>query len=154
MTIAQIAASQLTEQGLPRQRKPMSEAHKRAIGRGNKGKNLGKKYGPRSAEHKEAISKAQRGAHYGDPIVFRLNHSSIVVTRSQYEDMLKAQNGKCAICRRPPKESRLHIDHNHGTLKIRGLLCYSCNIGLGFFKDTPVFLLNALEYLVSRDPEC
>jgi len=41
--------------------------------------------------------------------------------------MLKAQGGGCAMCGKPPKNRRLHIDHDHKTKIIRGLLCYYCN---------------------------
>lgn len=41
--------------------------------------------------------------------------------------MLKTQGGGCAICRKPPKKLRLHIDHDHVSGKVRGLLCARCN---------------------------
>jgi recombination endonuclease VII len=44
-----------------------------------------------------------------------------------YAAMLAAQGGVCAICGNPPKTRRLHIDHDHRTGKIRGLLCFTCN---------------------------
>jgi len=49
----------------------------------------------------------------------------------KYLDLLNKQDGKCAICRRPPKEGKvLCIDHNHITGRVRGLLCTPCNIWL------------------------
>jgi hypothetical protein len=48
--------------------------------------------------------------------------------RHLYEEMLKAQGGHCALCPRRPKPTRrLDMDHNHKTMKIRGLLCVPCN---------------------------
>lgn len=44
-----------------------------------------------------------------------------------YERQLAAQGGHCAVCPGKPKTRRLHIDHDHATGKVRGLLCYSCN---------------------------
>lgn len=49
------------------------------------------------------------------------------LTPEQYDDMLRAQGGVCAICKKPPKGNRLHVDHCHETGRIRGLLCVSCN---------------------------
>ena len=47
------------------------------------------------------------------------------LTVGQYELILKSQNGKCAICQ--CDSIKLHVDHDHNTHKIRGLLCRSCN---------------------------
>ena len=52
------------------------------------------------------------------------------VTDEEYQRMLAAQAGGCAICGNPPKTKRLHVDHNHRTGRVRGLLCFRCNRGL------------------------
>ena len=74
----------------------------------------------------------------------------------QYEAMLASQRGTCAICTRPPGEGRsLHIDHDHETGRIRGLLCFRCNNSLGDLDDDPALLRAALRYLEppgERDP--
>lgn len=44
-----------------------------------------------------------------------------------YEKMLEEQGGVCDICKRPPKNNRLSVDHDHDTGAIRGLLCPPCN---------------------------
>lgn len=50
------------------------------------------------------------------------------LTAAQYKALLVKQGGRCAICRRPPKTKRLHIDHAHDeTKRVRGLLCLTCN---------------------------
>ena len=63
--------------------------------------------------------------------------------------MAEDQKGICAICGELPHgENRvLHIDHDHLTGKIRGLLCMSCNRALGWFRDDTVILKKAIEYL-------
>jgi hypothetical protein len=52
------------------------------------------------------------------------------VTQEKYAEMLRAQDGKCAICRQEPK-GYLHVDHDHDTQAVRGLLCFRCNVQLG-----------------------
>lgn len=65
----------------------------------------------------------------------------------EFEDMVVAQQGRCAICDRTADP--LHIDHDHTSGKVRGLLCRPCNQGLGLFRDNPQFLLSAAKYLDS-----
>ena len=67
--------------------------------------------------------------------------------------MLEAQCGKCGICGKgigsPGSGRRVcgHVDHDHATGKIRGLLCGSCNPGLGYFKNSVLNLEAAIIYL-------
>lgn len=54
----------------------------------------------------------------------------------------------CEICKRQLKtDPEKKIDHNHETGKIRGVLCDTCNLGLGCFRDNITFLANAVLYL-------
>lgn len=53
------------------------------------------------------------------------------ITPEDYDALFVAQDGKCAICLKPPKVFRLHTDHDHKTGTVRGLLCVSCNTKLG-----------------------
>lgn len=71
------------------------------------------------------------------------------LTPEQYAQMLEAQDGKCAICRHEfTGENRdTNVDHCHKTGKVRGILCPDCNRGLGLFRDDPVLLQRALEYV-------
>jgi hypothetical protein len=69
------------------------------------------------------------------------------MTVPRYEAMRREQNNRCAICRRPPGKRDLHVDHDHDTNVIRGLLCYYCNTGLGNFKDDIALLEKACDYL-------
>lgn len=67
-------------------------------------------------------------------------------TTPEIIDALKVlQQGLCAICQH--ETAVLHIDHCHENNKVRGLLCGSCNRGLGMFKDNPELLKAAAEYL-------
>lgn len=64
----------------------------------------------------------------------------------QYNTMLQQQNNKCAICKEI-FSSKICVDHNHTTGKVRSLLCTPCNVGLGFFKENAETLTKAIEYL-------
>jgi len=68
-----------------------------------------------------------------------------------YYKILDEQNGVCAICFREPKKRRLHVDHNHSTGKIRGLLCFRCNYGLSWLSGDPVKFRRAADYLEGRE---
>lgn len=68
------------------------------------------------------------------------------ITPEAYEQLKISQNGACAICKTVPKAA-LHVDHNHVTNKIRGLLCVKCNTGLGSFSDDTLRLRLAADYL-------
>jgi hypothetical protein len=69
------------------------------------------------------------------------------ITEEIYDRFFEAQNGCCAICRKPSDYKRLAVDHDHLTGTVRGLLCQDCNLGLGLFKDNPESLLTAIIYL-------
>lgn len=72
------------------------------------------------------------------------------ITLEQYDEMLAAQGGVCAICGCTPREDiSLHVDHDHGTGEIRGLTCFRCNNSLGDLNDDPRRLRRAVEYLES-----
>jgi hypothetical protein len=74
------------------------------------------------------------------------------LTVSQYDEMLAAQDDCCAICGTLAilcaGKGDLHVDHDHKTKKVRGLLCHHCNTGLGLFQDNPLILKSATAYLL------
>lgn len=69
-------------------------------------------------------------------------------TEEDFNTMFKSQNNLCALCgtnnfgKQGP-----NIDHDHKTMKVRGILCNQCNVGLGSFKDDPLLLTKAINYL-------
>jgi hypothetical protein len=72
------------------------------------------------------------------------------LTVDQYDTLLQAQNGRCAICSSDKPGGRgkhWHVDHCHDQGHVRGLLCRACNTGLGVFKDDPALLRAAIAYL-------
>jgi len=62
--------------------------------------------------------------------------------------MQAAQTG-CAICHGPPprRSGRYHVDHDHKTKKVRGLLCNNCNVLVGMARENPDVLQEAIAYL-------
>jgi hypothetical protein len=74
------------------------------------------------------------------------------ISPEEYIEMHKEQDGKCAICETKPTTKRgLHLDHNHTTGQVRGLLCHGCNVALGSFKENTDLLSKAIEYLRSKN---
>ena len=78
------------------------------------------------------------------------------ITVADYENMLQAQSGKCAICKSSTSSSRNYkrslnakfaVDHCHQTKKVRGLLCTKCNRALGLLNDDVESVLRMAEYL-------
>lgn len=79
------------------------------------------------------------------------------ITIWEFDELCNSQRGKCAICGKEEtttthgKTRPLSVDHNHRTGAVRGLLCSTCNIGLGCFYDDPELLEKAIEYLNRRE---
>jgi hypothetical protein len=72
------------------------------------------------------------------------------ITLEEFNDLLKAQDGKCAICGFSDMSKPTFfpvVDHCHALNHVRGLICSSCNRGLGFFKDSPALLKKAAKYV-------
>jgi hypothetical protein len=67
------------------------------------------------------------------------------LTKEQYDEMVAEQEGCCAICK--VEQDGLHVDHDHATLRVRGLLCMKCNTALGLLQDSPDNLQRAIKYL-------
>lgn len=73
------------------------------------------------------------------------------LTLCKYRKMLKAQDGMCAICRRPfGSKRKANVDHNHKTGRVRGILCYRCNKFL-VGRHTIATITPVYEYLRKTD---
>ncbi len=64
----------------------------------------------------------------------------------QFKDLHRLQDGRCFICEQPMEQ--INVDHCHDSNVVRGLLCKSCNTGLGNFKDDIKRLRRAITYLM------
>lgn len=69
------------------------------------------------------------------------------ITEERYAQMLHAQGGVCALCRRdrPGRWGQYHVDHDHETGRLRGLLCVRCNAALGFYQKVILPMLGRVE---------
>lgn len=78
------------------------------------------------------------------------NYGKYKMRSSDYEMMLRDQQGVCAICgAKPQKGKRLDIDHDHETGEVRGLLCGLCNRAIGMLADDPDIIRAAADYVES-----
>ncbi|MFD7711836.1 endonuclease VII domain-containing protein [Streptomyces sp. NPDC059786] len=66
------------------------------------------------------------------------------MTVAERDEMIASQKGLCAICRMAPA---VHVDHCHETGRVRGVLCFNCNSGLGLLRDDPEAMYRAADYL-------
>lgn len=87
---------------------------------------------------KEGVEKARR----------TLLQKKYGITLEDKEAMIASQGGKCLICTSDLDcFTHSHVDHDHKTGKVRGILCRFCNLGLGAFKDKIDSLKSAINYL-------
>lgn len=77
----------------------------------------------------------------------RIRHG---ITVEEQLKLIATQGGKCLGCftellNLPIKQ--VHVDHDHATGRIRGILCHHCNLALGLLKDSKTTMLNLISYL-------
>ena len=126
----------------------------------------------RRMEKRDVINAAKKIAYAADPVHHRrwalanperqrasVRSSWLKIqygmTVDDYEARLKAQGGRCAICRSTVpgglgKNRFFCVDHDHQTNEVRGLLCHSCNKGIGHLGDDPDRVYAAAVYLRDR----
>jgi hypothetical protein len=71
------------------------------------------------------------------------------IGQADVDHMLAEQGGVCAVCAKPAPE---HVDHDHKTGLVRGMLCFNCNQALGNVRDSFAVLERLQEYLLAADP--
>jgi hypothetical protein len=70
------------------------------------------------------------------------------ISLDDYAELFEAQGGGCAICGRPPADGKsLHVDHQHESGTVRGLLCFTCNGALGMLNEDEEVLARAFDYV-------
>lgn len=104
-----------------------------------------KVYQDANKDRRRGWAKARRSRHVAHDNVLRYG-----ITKAIWETQWEAQGKKCAICSAITNKGgkAFATDHDHSTGKFRGILCTSCNAGIGQLKDDPVLIQFALEYLL------
>jgi len=118
-----------------------------------------KNYPIGTKSHCKACLSVYRKAFYSTPegkkkgIEKSWKTKGINFTVEQYQELLKKQNGVCAICgaEKNKNNTSLCVDHDHKTGKIRGLLCHLCNTAIGKFNDDILMLEKAIEYIKDKN---
>ena len=99
--------------------------------------------------HRAQINVRRRYIHNTDPSCKQSHFSRVLkyrygITLEEFNSMVLKSEGRCAIC---GATGDLHVDHDHITGKVRGLLCNLCNPLLGYAKENPIRLREAAKYL-------
>ena len=103
-------------------------------------------------EDNERIRSERRAYYAANPGARRREKllNKYGITPADYDAMAEQQGGVCAICDLPPPaDGVLCVDHDHDTGKVRGLLCRTCNTGIGHLRDDPALVRKAATYLES-----
>lgn len=105
-----------------------------------------------SKENREKMSESRRA--WSEKNKEKIKNKNLIynfgITLSDYEELLKQQNGVCALCFHVSTDGRqLCVDHCHDTLRVRGLLCTKCNTGIGLLKEDVELLQRAIKYIAS-----
>lgn len=117
-------------------------------------------YARRAHEILPAARERAKQRHASDPGAWaercrrsRLKHQ-FGITPEQYDVLLAAQDGACALCRRAPKKRRLAVDHDHTTGVVRGLLCTPCNYYVMWAADADAEFVSRLVAYRDRGQTC
>lgn len=103
---------------------------------------------------KKCINQQKKDRRYVYPRNLTLDFGTSLIRKYglsliDWDEMVLSQGGVCAICSQP---SKLCVDHDHRTEKVRGLICQKCNRSLGGFNDSEQVIASALEYLHKHSP--
>ncbi len=95
------------------------------------------------------VSRLNREKHHGSVQNYMLKHR-YGITVDQLAEALAGQQGLCAVCL---LRTARHVDHDHSTGKVRGILCFACNGALGQFNENVEWLERAVQYLEQQPGE-
>jgi hypothetical protein len=127
-------------------------AYSREWAAANRGKRsaYSRAWNAKNKDKKDALGRAWREANR-DRIRDRVLRKRYNMTLGQHDALLASQGGRCAVCSadEPGGAGAWHVDHDHSTGEVRGLLCALCNVGLGMFKDNVDIMQRAVAYLAA-----
>lgn len=106
------------------------------------------RYHAMSSADRERWKSKQRAAH------LRRKYG---MTAEELDLLIAMHDNGCAICGAkftdaPRGDGAMAVDHDHSTNRVRGLLCFKCNAGIGYFGDSPDVLVKAADYLRRQHP--
>jgi len=107
-------------------------------------------------QHAEQTRKRWMRPEHKERVYFTAIKRNFGLSRQEYEQLLLMQGRACAICRWQPHQDgrqHLHVDHDHETGRVRGLLCTGCNTMLGRMGDDPALFARAISYLLNAKSE-
>jgi len=97
-------------------------------------------------EHREEIKAWQQTYQEKRKILARIRRYGI--TDIEFNTLLEKQGGTCAVCKMIGWNGKgPHVDHNHKTGKVRGILCSNCNAAVGMMKDNRKIVQGLVEYM-------
>ena len=131
--------------------KPLDEFPKQRAGRYGRAAACKACHSAQMRQRRALESQEERDARLAGYRRYQLI-SNYGITPEEFDRLLDAQGGRCAICgatdpRGRVRGSRMHVDHDHATGRVRGLLCFPCNSGMGHFEDDASRLGDAIAYL-------
>ena len=109
-------------------------------------------WGCRCSECKAAIAKYARESGTRHKSQLKALYG---ITPEQWDELFESQEGRCASCGDVPPEDakrRFHVDHDHSSGAVRGILCHSCNVALGHLKEEQSRIQALSEYLAKWKP--
>jgi Recombination endonuclease VII len=121
-----------------------------------KGNKTGRDYICKDCKHKKHMAYLEKNK---EQVKKYLRYRNIArkygLTEQEFTTLLDSQNGTCAICKATDGgKYGFAVDHNHDTGAVRGILCISCNTGLGRFGDSLPLLETAATYLRRHEYYC
>jgi hypothetical protein len=136
-------------------RKAQKKVYAKAYHVAHRGEKAAYDKGYRAAHRKKraAYNKAYNADHKEENRARRLRRQ-YGISQTAFDALLNSQGGVCAACGKPDWNGKgPHVDHDHATGKVRGILCSNCNTILGHAKDNIAILELAIEYLREAERE-
>lgn len=133
--------------------KPLSEFRKKIDGKFNVGAQC--KFCINLAQSNTLVKKPKRTEEERKNLYkSRAFNRKYGISKEDFYVLRSKQNNKCAICENElENDKKSHMDHCHDTGKLRGVLCTTCNVGLGMFKDSLPIIKSAVKYLKKYNSE-